>query len=198
MKRPFTISTTQKENPIVRENRLIGAEIQWSDTVTADYTIGKDLAVLFLSLKWHRQHPEYIGNRIKAFKGGYTTRVLLLIVNVPDPDANIARLTVVANANAMNLVLAFDYEEAARWLMAFYKSQDSSVDALKASNETNPEIAVDVLNALGASKREAELVISNYPTLADALLASPGSLASCTGMSESKAESLAEAVAAPF
>lgn len=198
MKRPFTISNTQKQNPIIRENKLVGADIEWSDTVTADYTIGKDLAVLFLSLKWHRQRPEYIGTRIKGFKGGYTTRVLLLIVDAPMPDAHIARLTAVANANAMNIVLAFDYEEAVRWLMAFYNSQGSSVDALKAANETNPEIAVDALNALGPSKREAELLIANYPTLADALLASPESLVSCTGMSESKAQGLAEAVATPF
>ena len=198
MKLPFTISETQRGNPIVRENKLTGAEIEWSRELSADYAIGKNLAVLFLSLKWHRQHPDYIGTRIRQFKGGFTTRVILLVVDVPSPDANIARLTVMANANAMNIVLAFDYEEAARWLMAFYNSQDAAVDDLKAVNETNMEIAVDALNALGASKREAETVLANYATLAEALLASSESLASCTGMSDSKAEALTEAITTPF
>ena len=60
------VSPRQKGNPILNSVRSVAWE--YSD-IPADYVVGATTCALFLSLKYHRLHPEYIYNRIRDLKG---------------------------------------------------------------------------------------------------------------------------------
>jgi DNA excision repair protein ERCC-1 len=196
MKLPLTISHRQKLNPLIP--LLSSIETQWSDAAIADYEIGRNVAVLFLALKYHRQHPDYLGSRIEAFRGSFPVRILLLLVNDENPDLVISRLTSLVTSNGMNLILAFDYEEASRWLICLFNTQESPIEDLKAVNETSFEIATDALNTLGASRKEAERLLHGYATLADVLNASKESLLSLGTFRSSKIDGFICAVESGF
>jgi DNA excision repair protein ERCC-1 len=196
MKLPLTISKRQEKNPLIP--LLSVAQSEWSDTTVADYSIGRDIAVLFLTLKYHRLHPEYLSTRIRDFRGSFPVRILLFLINDENPDQIISKLTVLSIANNMNLMLAFDYEEAARWIISLYTTQDAPVDDLKASNETMHEIAVDSLNALGTSKKEAESLLTELPSLGEIICSSKETLRKSCVLSDKKVDNFLAAVEEPF
>ncbi|KAK4996476.1 Mating-type switching protein swi10, partial [Elasticomyces elasticus] len=68
------VSPRQKGNPILANIRSMPWE--YSD-IPADYVLGTTTCALFLSLKYHRLHPEYIYSRIRALQGKYNLRILL-------------------------------------------------------------------------------------------------------------------------
>src|SRR5947209_9305906 len=56
------VSTRQKGNPIL--NHVKSLPWEYSD-IPCDYVLGATTCALFLSLKYHRLHPEYIYSRIR-------------------------------------------------------------------------------------------------------------------------------------
>lgn len=197
MKFPLVISNRQKGNQLIKI--LNGIQMEWKDDTVADYSIGEKVAVLFLALTYHRQHPDYIAERIKQLKSSFPVRILLFLVNSEKADLVIQKLTIFCNHNNINIVLAFDYEEAGRWIMSLYNSQENSVDHLKAINESNFEMATEALQSLGTSKREAEALIDNFSSIADCLLASKEDIEnSGIFLNPSKIDTFVEAVNSPF
>ncbi|OHT04831.1 Mating-type switching protein swi10 [Tritrichomonas foetus] len=198
MKDPLLIAKRQEGNPLLKFLNVIKKEWSDSEATVADYSIGNKVGVLFLTIKYHRQNPNYIHDRIKNLRGNFPTRILLLLVNSDQPDSIIEKLTILGIANNINLVLAFDYEEAARWLISLYDTQENTSDFLKATNESNYNIAVDALHALGASTKEADALLDNFSTLADILLCTDEQIADTGCLSTSKIEILTEATNKPF
>ncbi len=58
----------------------------------ADYEVGRKHGVLFLSIRYHRLHSNYIYERIKALGKLYELRILLLLVDVPDAESALREL----------------------------------------------------------------------------------------------------------
>ena len=50
--------------------------------LTSDYVLGATTCCLFLSLRYHRLHPEYIYNRIQKLGKEYSLRILLIMVDI--------------------------------------------------------------------------------------------------------------------
>lgn len=50
--------------------------------IAPDYQVGATTCVLYLSLRYHRLHPEYIHGRIEKIQGLYGLRILLLYCDV--------------------------------------------------------------------------------------------------------------------
>src|ERR1700760_3187707 len=84
------VSPRQKGNPILTNLRSFAWE--YSD-IPADYVLGLTTCALFLSLKYHRLHPEYIYNRIKGLQGKYNLRVLLTMVDIGNHEDSLKELS---------------------------------------------------------------------------------------------------------
>jgi DNA excision repair protein ERCC-1 len=197
MKLPLSISLRQQGNPMIPTLQS-NSEVTFIDSSVADFMIGKDLAVLFLTLKYHRQHPDYLTERLRGFRGSFPVRLLLFLVNDENPDRVISRLTSIGFANNLNLILAFTYEEAARWLLTLYNTQDSGVDDLRAMNESHIETATDAFHAIGLSRREAEGLLNGFPTVGEALLAPRETLGKVPALNEKKIDSLMAVISGPL
>ncbi|EAY22158.1 DNA repair protein rad10 containing protein [Trichomonas vaginalis G3] len=196
MKIPIVISNRQKDNPMIE--LLKGIPCNWIEDDCADYIVGSDIGVLFLSLKFHRQYPRYLEERVKKFQGNFKSRVLLTLVDVEDPDLAISKLTRTAQGSYMTLVLAFKYDEVARWLISMYNTQDAISDELKASNETPFETGVNCLHALGLSRREAEELLTTYGSIYKCLTTSKEEIMKTTSLSAKKVDMIYEAIRSQF
>src|SRR5437879_5024359 len=75
------VSSRQKGNPILNHVKLVPWE--YAD-IPADYVLGATTCALFLSLKYHRLHPEYIYTRIRLLAGKYNLRIVLVMVDIPN------------------------------------------------------------------------------------------------------------------
>src|SRR5258707_455038 len=67
------VSPRQKGNPVL--NHVRGLPWEYADT-PADYVLGATTCALFLSLKYHKLHPEYVFGRIAGLQGRYDLRIL--------------------------------------------------------------------------------------------------------------------------
>ena len=107
------VSPRQKGNPILANLRSFAWE--FSD-IPADYVLGATTCALFLSLKYHRLHPEYIYNRIKQLAGKYNLRVLLVMVDIGNHEDSLKELSKTSLVNGVTVILCWSAQEAARYL----------------------------------------------------------------------------------
>ena len=130
--------------------------------------------------------------------GPYNRRVLLLLVDIDNPDLIIARITNYCIDNGITVLLGFDYPEISRWLLTLWQNQKSTIDDLKASNESNVDIAIEALHSLGLSKREAESLFASKGTLEKCLIITKQELVETGILSPSRADMFLANISADF
>jgi len=187
----LTVSSRQKGNPLL--NSISQGSIVWSDSTLADYSIGFEIAALFLSLKYHRLHPDYFSTRIKNMIGNFNTRVLLVLVDIENPDNLISSLTSICLASNISILLAFSYEEAARWISSMIGSHNVSLEDLKASMDSPIEMAINSLHSLGISRKDAEKLIDSLGSVEACYHADVEVIAGITSMKKEQAEAFIKA-----
>lgn len=98
------VNSCQRGNPLLKHIRNIGWE--YGDIVP-DYQVGAASCALFLSLRYHRLHPEYIHNRIQKLGNMFSLRILLVICDVDQHQSALKELTKVALVNNLTLMVAW-------------------------------------------------------------------------------------------
>ena len=64
----------KKGNPIIASVR--STSVEFVEGLVSDYLVGPSAAILFISLKCHRLHPDYLERRIgQLTEGGYRSRI---------------------------------------------------------------------------------------------------------------------------
>ncbi|CAJ0758134.1 1815_t:CDS:2 [Entrophospora sp. SA101] len=100
-----------------------------------DYVLGQTTCALFLSLRYHRLHPEYIYNRIQQLKYKYLLRILLVLVDIDSHQDSIRELSKVCVINNFTVILAWSQEEAGRYLETYksfeYKPPDMIMEKVQ-------------------------------------------------------------------
>ena len=125
----------------------------WSfnGSILSDYYINASVQILFLSLKYHKVHPEYIWQRLKKLHRGSSVssrsdnslRVLLVVVDIDAYNEVLRKLADLCIKQDLSLVLAWSFEEAGNYI-AYAKQYETS-----ASNATVPAVnKTDVVNLL--------------------------------------------------
>lgn len=94
------------------------------------------LAVVFLSLRFHKLQPLYIHGRIKALQRNFRA-FLLCHCDVEDPVAPLADVTKLAIDSHCTLLVAFSPLECARYLEVLKAYEKKPADAIKARVETD-------------------------------------------------------------
>lgn len=73
--------------------------------------------VIFLSIKYHKLHPEHLPAKIKANKG--TNSILLVYVDVERYDNVVEELNYVCVFEGLTMVLSWGWDECAVWIKGF-------------------------------------------------------------------------------
>lgn len=104
------VNPKQRLNPALRH--VHNVPMEFCDSIVPDFVVARTSCILYLSLKYHALNPDYIFNRLRALGKQYDLRVLLVVVDTPDPTNALLNLTMVCLTAELTLMLAWSDVEA--------------------------------------------------------------------------------------
>lgn len=191
------VSPRQKGNPILNSVRVV--QWEYSD-IPADYVLGATTCALFLSLKYHRLHPEYIYNRIRDLKGQYQLRILLTMVDIENHEDSLRELSKTSLVNNVTIMLAWSAQEAGRYLEQFKLYEHVAPTSIKTQqSQKYSEQLVDFITVpRSINKTDALGLVSNFGSVRTAVNAGPEEIGLIAGWGEKKVQRWCNAVREPF
>jgi DNA excision repair protein ERCC-1 len=191
------VSPRQKGNPILNNVRAVAWE--YSD-IPADYVVGATTCALFLSLKYHRLHPEYIYNRIRDLKGQYSLRILLTMVDIENHEDPLRELSKTSLVNNVTVMLCWSAQEAGRYLELFKTFENAAPTSIRAHQTgTYSEKMVEFITVpRSINKTDAVGLVSNFGSIRTAINAGPEEVGLIAGWGDKKVQRWCNAVREPF
>ncbi|KAI8936259.1 hypothetical protein NX059_006681 [Plenodomus lindquistii] len=191
------VSPRQKGNPILNNVRSVAWE--YSD-IPADYVVGATTCALFLSLKYHRLHPEYIYNRIRDLKGQYSLRILLTMVDIENHEEPLRELSKTSIVNNVTVMLCWSANEAGRYLEQFKTFENAAPTSIRAHQSGSySEKMVEFITApRSINKTDAVGLVSNFGSIRTAINATPEEIGLIAGWGDKKVQRWHNAVREPF
>ena len=179
----------------------------------ADYLLSSTACALFLSLKYHKLHPDYIHTRLRslgpaahaaqaaqAAQAHASLRVLLVLVDVTDHADVLRALTRACVAHDMTLFLCWSAAEAGRYLEAFKASAHVPPTAImeKPADDYGSRLAELFTRVRGVNRTDCLTLVSTFGSVRAAINASPAEVMLISGWGPQKVARLQRAVADPF
>jgi DNA excision repair protein ERCC-1 len=191
------VSPRQKGNPILSLLRQFGWE--FSD-IPADYVLGQTTCALFLSLKYHLLHPEYIYNRIKSLAGKYLLRILLVMVDIGTHEDSLKELSKTSLVNNVTIILCWSAAEAARYVELYKSYERADANAIKGvESKSYAEKMVDFVTVpRSINKTDAVSIVSAFGSIKAAVNARPEEVSVVSGWGEKKVRKWCGVVDEPF
>jgi len=191
------VSPRQKGNPIL--NHVKSMPWEYGD-IPADYVLGVTTCALFLSLKYHRLHPEYIYTRIKQLQGKYNLRVVLCMVDIQNHEESLKELSKTSLINNVTLVLCWSAAEGGRYLELFKTYENAAPTSIKQHQSTSySDRMVDFITTpRSINKTDAVSLVSQFGTIRTAVNARHEDVATIAGWGEKKVQRWCAAVREPF
>ena len=192
------VSTRQKGNPILNHIKLLPWE--YAADIPADYVLGSTTCALFLSLRYHRLHPEYVYSRIRGLAGKYRLRILLILVDIPNHEDSLKELSKTSIINNLTLMLCWGAAEAAHYLELFKSSENAQPTAIRTQqSQSYKDSLVDfVTMPRTINKSDAASLISTFGSLQNAVNAQPEQISAVPGWGERKVRQWSNAVSEDF
>lgn len=119
----LNVNSRQKQNPLMSSLTNVNYIFVEQRNVYDFLVNGRD--VIFLSLKYHKLHPEYIQNRMKPLMK--KNAILLCVVDVENSDSLLREINKLCLYSDFTLLLAFTYEQAAKYLTYLATSTKSAM-----------------------------------------------------------------------
>ncbi len=186
------VNYCQKGNPVLKHLKLVRWQFQ---KILPDYIFGPTSCALFLSLRYHLLHENYLNRRVSEIKGTFKLRVLLLLIDMEDSNIPVAEITQYALNNDLTLILVWSSEECARYLETYKSYEKKGLDDIKYRVAENHLAQVsDFLTVIKSiNKTDVVTLISNFKSLKAIANASLEELALCPGLGAKKVKNLYEA-----
>ncbi|PHH54954.1 Mating-type switching protein swi10 [Ceratocystis fimbriata CBS 114723] len=193
----IVVSMRQKGNPVLTHFKKCAWE--YGD-ILADYVLGVTTCALFLSLKYHRLHPEYIYKRIQDLQGKYELRVVLALVDIADHHDSLRELAKTSMVNNVTLICCWSVQEAAHYLETYKQMEHSNFSAIKGQQGSNyVERVLSFVTAVpGLNRTEALSLITNFGSLRGGINADVERLSMIGGWGDIKVKRWLDVVDEPF
>ncbi|XP_055875276.1 DNA excision repair protein ERCC-1-like [Biomphalaria glabrata] len=191
------VNTRQRGNPILKSIRNIPWEY---GNIIPDYVMGQSNCALFLSLRYHQLHPNYIHERLKQLGKSYELRVMLVQVDVKEAHHLLKDLAKICLLADCTLVLAFSPEEAGRYLETYKIFENKPPEAIMEKTEENfiAKFTDCLTRVKSVNKTDCLTLISHFGTLANVMDSSEEDLSLCPGFGPQKAKRLHSIFYEPF
>ncbi|KAG7440008.1 DNA repair protein rad10 [Guyanagaster necrorhizus] len=191
------LNPLQRGNPVLECIRNVGKE--YGDIV-ADYQVGKTTGVLFLSLKYHRLHPEYIHIRIEKLGHSYNLRILLILSDISEHKEPIRELTKTCLINNITIVVAFSFEEAGHYLSTFKQFEHKPPDLIKerADRDYVSMLRTSLTSISKVNKTDVETLRASFGSFANIAKAETTQLQNLPGFGQVKTKNIKNAFEKPF
>uniref|UniRef100_A0A6J0T743 DNA excision repair protein ERCC-1 isoform X1 n=1 Tax=Pogona vitticeps TaxID=103695 RepID=A0A6J0T743_9SAUR len=191
------VSPRQRGNPILKFVRNVPWEF---GEIVPDYVLGQSTCALFLSLRYHNLNPNYIHERLRNLGKTYMLQVLLLQVDVKDPQQALKELAKICILADCTLILAWSPEEAGRYLETYKAYEQKPADMLKEKiDQDYLSRMTDCLTSVkSVNKTDTLSLLSTFGSLANVVQASKEDLSLCPGIGPQKAKRLYDVLHQPF
>lgn len=191
------VSPRQKGNPSLNYIRSLPWE--YGD-IPADYILGATTCALFLSLKYHRLHPEYVYTRIRALGHKYNLRILLTMVDIQNHEESLKELSKTSMINNLTLILCWSAQEAGRYLELYKSYEHASPTSIRAHQVTSfSEKLVEFITVpRSINKTDALSLVSAFGSVRAAVNARPEEIGEIPGWGEKKVQRWCETVRENF
>ena len=191
------VSARQKGNPILNSIRSLPWE--YSD-IPSDFVLGNTTCAFFLSLKYHRLHPEYIYARIRALGGKYNLRILLTMVDIQNHEEPLKELSKTSLINNLTLILCWSAQEAGRYLELYKSYEHASPTSIRAHQATSyaEKMTEFITIPRSINKTDAVGLVSAFGSVKAAVNARPEEIGTIAGWGEKKVQRWCQSVREPF
>ncbi|KAH8116642.1 restriction endonuclease type II-like protein, partial [Phellopilus nigrolimitatus] len=186
-----------RTNPLLECIRNVNKEF---GDIIPDFQLGRTTCALFLSLKYHRLHPEYIHHRIQKLGTMYNLRILLLICDISEHQDPIRELTKVCLINNITIIVCWSKEEAGTYLATYKAFEHKPPDLIK--ERVDKEYSAMLRSALTSinkvNKMDVETLRTSFGSFAKIAHADPEQLRSLPGFGQVKVRRVVDAFDKPF
>ncbi|GAA6024694.1 hypothetical protein JCM10207_009221, partial [Rhodosporidiobolus poonsookiae] len=155
------VSTRQKGNPVISHIRTVPWE--YGD-IKCDYQVGATAGVLYLSIRYHLLHPEYIHTRIADLGQSYGLRIVLVHCDADNHTAAMRELTKICLVNGYTLVVCWSAQEAARYLTLYKQFERKPPDLIRERVDDSymAHLTSALTSVKGVNKTDVVTLVSNY------------------------------------
>eukprot|EP00397_Hematodinium_sp_SG-2012_P030147 GEMP01031908.1.p1 GENE.GEMP01031908.1~~GEMP01031908.1.p1 ORF type:complete len:203 (+),score=45.88 GEMP01031908.1:190-798(+) len=161
--------------------------------IPCDFLCGPNIAVLYLSLRFHRLQPTYFEKRLESVASHserWKTKIVLCQVDVENVDDILEQIQLLLFHGSWSLYLAGTSKAAARYLETLVVYQNKSADIIRGRLEADKEARmVDVLCSSAINKTDAKALLSQFGSLQNVLSATKEDLMKVPGIGKTKVES---------
>ncbi|XP_010464040.1 PREDICTED: DNA excision repair protein ERCC-1 [Camelina sativa] len=191
------VSNRQKGNPLLKHIR----NVKWvfSDIIP-DYVLGQSSCALYLSLRYHLLHPDYLYFRIRELQKNFKLRVVLCHVDVEDTVKPLLEVTKTALLHDCTLLCAWSMTECARYLETIKVYENKPADLIQGQMDTDylSRLNHSLTSIRHVNKSDVVTLGSTFGSLAHIMDASMEDLARCPGIGERKVKRLYDTFHEPF
>ncbi|KAJ2306111.1 ssDNA endonuclease and repair protein rad10 [Coemansia sp. RSA 2706] len=192
------VNELQRGNPLLSSIR----NVRWTHNrgILPDFEMSPHTCALYLSIKYHRLHPDYIARRIDALGRQYTKRVLLVYVDTEDSKLALREINKAAVVGEMTLLLAWSLDEAGRYVEALKVYENRPPDVIRERVEDTfvAQLAAALTSIRSVNKADVLTLAANFRTISGVAMASVEELSLCPGIGELKAQRIFRAFNEPF
>ncbi|OEL36807.1 DNA excision repair protein ERCC-1 [Dichanthelium oligosanthes] len=127
-KNAILVSHRQRGNPLLKHIR--NARWTFADVVP-DYVLGQSSCALYLSIRYHLLHPDYLYYRIRELQKNFRFRVILCHVDVEDVVKPLHEITRTALLHDCTVLCGWSLEECGRYLETIKVYENKPADNIR-------------------------------------------------------------------
>ncbi|KAK7277900.1 hypothetical protein RJT34_22919 [Clitoria ternatea] len=191
------VSHRQKGNPLLKHIR----NVRWAFAdVVCDYLLGQSSCALYLSLRYHLLHPDYLYYRIRELQKNFKLRVVLCHVDVEDVIKPLLEVTKTALLHDCTLLCAWSLEECGRYLETIKVYENKPADIIQGQMDTDylSRLTHTLTTVRHVNKTDVVTLGTTFGSLSHIMGASMEDLARCPGIGERKVKRLFDTFHEPF
>ncbi|KAG8213863.1 restriction endonuclease type II-like protein [Butyriboletus roseoflavus] len=193
----FTDGSLERLNPVLECIRNVGKEF---GDIVPDFQVGRTTCILFLSLRYHRLHPEYIHTRIEKLGHSYNLRILLIMCDVTEHQELIRELTKVCLINNFTIIVAWSIDEAGQYIATFKQFEHKPPDLIKerVDKDYDSQLRTALTSINKVNKTDVETLRTSLGSFADISTTSSDRLQTLPGFGQVKVRRIKDAFEKPF
>lgn len=194
----ISVNVKQRGNPVLKFIRNVPWE--YSEQIVPDYLLGASTCCLFLSLRYHNLHPEYIQGRVRELGRAYALRVLLVQADIKDNQRPLQDLAKLCLAQGLTLIVAWTPQDAGRYLEAYKMYEFKPADQLqeRVAKDYISQLTGALTTVKSVSKTDVITLLSTFGSLRSIANASREDLLLCPGFGEQKVDRIRGVLDEPF